>query len=118
MSNVIVTIILLAISFFVINLFPMGKAFFANIQESFNEKRTNITEEYERVKDGVEVATETALETKEKVEKTVDAASSAIETVSGVLEKINSLLGGGDENEDDVLEEDAQPEEESSAEVE
>ncbi len=99
MTNFIVSTILLVISIFVISLFPAGNEFLGSIVDSFNEKKTNVTEEYDRVKGEVEDIKATVTETKEKVEETVETANKAVKTVSSVLDKINNLLGRNEADE-------------------
>ncbi|MFH0838442.1 MAG: hypothetical protein V1880_04230 [Patescibacteria group bacterium] len=105
MANIIATIILLAISIFVINLFPMGKEFLGSIMDSFHEKKTNVMEEYERVKAEVDDINKTVTETKSKVEKTVETVGNAVDTAANALDKVNSFLGNDEKDDGKLTEE-------------
>jgi F0F1-type ATP synthase membrane subunit b/b' len=97
MTNFIASIILLLIAAFVISLFPGGREFFGDIADVFTEKKTNVVEEYERVKGEVEEVKDTVIETKEKVEDTVDTVNEAVDTASDALDKVNDLVGNDEE---------------------
>jgi len=101
MANIFATIILLGITVFVVSLFPGGKDFIGSITGSLNDKKTNVVEEYERVKGEVGEITDTVKETKEKVDKTIDTLGNAVDTASDTLDKVNSFLGDDDDEEVD-----------------
>lgn len=93
MTNFLATLILLVISFFVVNLFPAGHDFIGSIMDSFNQKTTNVVQEYDRLKGQVDEVTTTIKDTKEQVDKTVEAVSSAATSASKALDQVNQMLG-------------------------
>jgi len=97
MTNIIATVILLAITFFVINLFPMGKNFIGSILDSFNEKRTNVMEEYERVKGTVDEVKTTVTETKENIDNTIEGVNKAVDSASEAVDSLNKIVGKDEE---------------------
>jgi ABC-type transporter Mla subunit MlaD len=97
MGNFIATLILLVITFLVLNLFPFFREWTSNLRDQVDEKATNVTEEYERVKDKVNEITGTVVETKEKVEDTVDAVGEAVSATGRAIDQVNSALKGGGE---------------------
>lgn len=97
MTNIIATVILLAISLFVINLFPMGRDFIGNIIDTFHEKQANIMEEYERVKGTVDEVTTTVTETKEKVDNAIEDVNKAVDSASKAMDSVNKLVGKDEE---------------------
>lgn len=111
MANLLATIVLLFIAVFIINLFPFGKDFLGGITDSFNEKKENVVEEYEKVKGTVDDITEKVTETKEKVEGVVETVSDVVDKTSDAIDTANEFLGG-EEGEGEGEEEPAEEEEE------
>jgi|GEM_PF-3290951 len=93
MGNFIVTVILLAITLFVINLFPMGREFLGSIVDTFNEKRTNVMQEYEDIKGTVDKVTGAVTETKDKVDTAVTDVNKAVKSVQDAADSANKFLG-------------------------
>lgn len=93
MGNFIATLILIIITLFVINLFPMGKNFIGSIVDAFNEKRTNVTEEYDRVKDKVDEVKTTVTETKQNIDNTIDSVNKAVDSASEAVDSLNQIVG-------------------------
>lgn len=98
MRNFIVTVILIIITLFVINLFPMGKNFLGSIVNTFHQKQTNVMNEYERVKDSVDEVTTTVTETKKKVDNAVENVNKAVDTASEAMDSVNKLVGKDEED--------------------
>lgn len=111
MGNFIATIILIAISIFVINLFPMGREFLGSIVDTFNDKKANITEEYQDIKGKVDKVTGAVVETKEKVDTAVEDVNKAVDSVSDAVDSANKFLGDEDkETEETTTADSASPE--------
>ena len=93
MGNFIATIILIIISLFVINLFPMGKEFLGSIVDTFHQKQTNVIQEYEDLKGKVDTVTTAVTETKDKVDTAVTDVNKAVKSVQDAADSANKFLG-------------------------
>ncbi|MDH5597108.1 MAG: hypothetical protein OEY44_03315 [Candidatus Peregrinibacteria bacterium] len=93
MRNFIVGILVLIILIFVLSLFPFFRGWTDGLVGIFNEKKENVTEEYDRVKGEVEEIGDKITETKEKVESTIDTVSEAVEAVGEAADKVSGVLG-------------------------
>jgi uncharacterized protein YoxC len=105
MLGKLIKIIIVILVIYLLIQIPYIKNIYNNIKEDILEKRDNVAEEYDRVKDKVEDITDKVGEAKEKVEDTVDAVGDAVETVSEAADKIGDLVGGDDEEEEEEEEE-------------
>jgi methyl-accepting chemotaxis protein len=97
MGNFIATLILIIITLFVVNLFPMGKSFFGSIVDSFHEKTTNVTQEIERVKGKVDEVKTTVTETKQNITNTIDSVNKAVDSASEAVDSLNKIVGKDEE---------------------
>jgi len=115
MINFILTLILIGITFFVLNLFPFFKDWTNGIRGDINEKTNNVVEEYDRVKGEIEGISETVTDAKDKVNNTLDTVGRVVDTAGNMLDKVDNVLGTSeddtpiDEANDEVIEDQTGP---------
>jgi len=98
MVNFILTLILIGITFFVLNLFPFFQDWTSDIRNNINEKKNNVVEEYDRVKDEIGDISEKVEDTKETVENTIETVGNAVDTAGNLIDKVDGVLGGTPED--------------------
>lgn len=91
MKKLLPYISLLGIAFFVFVLFPFGRDLFADLLAEAGEKKTHLTEEYDRIKDVVAGVNETLEETENKINKTLETVNETKAAIEETTEKMTEF---------------------------
>jgi len=83
----------LGIILFLMLLFPFFRNAVGDFLSGFVDKKDNVVEEYERVKEGVGSFTDTVQNTQQDLEKTIDTVNQTAEDVKTMKEQFDELKG-------------------------
>lgn len=92
MKNFFTYLALMGITLFLFTLFPQGREFMADVKSDFQEKKANVTQEYERIKGKVTDISDKAMEAKAKAEALAATVNDTVDTVQATSEKINEIF--------------------------
>jgi len=92
MKNAFTYILLLVITATVILIFPFFGDFKSDLQNRFNEKKSNVVTEYERVKGKIIEVNDKVQSTKDSIEKTIDNVNDVMDTAGNLIDKVNGIV--------------------------
>jgi len=102
MTGKLIKLLIVVVALYLLMKIPYVNNVMNNIKADIFEKRDNVVNEYERVKDKVTQTKQKVDDTVNTVENTVDKVGETVDKVGEAADKVGDLFGGDEEKTDKV----------------